>query len=182
MIDYIETVAAYGRLEMEIQGCMSALCIRMCARCLLPCCRIDFCRESLESPFLVDVRTRFAPDAHWDAAAGWLTAQGCRLPAGRPPVCYEFLCRDLEENQPTPIHCEALRRLSKLMTQAGACARGRRHLVELNDLSRLNVKRLTVQFERAWTALAQLKRFWEHAGAGVPGDKPGGGKLWKAVA
>jgi hypothetical protein len=182
MIEYIKTVTTYGRLEGEIQGCMSAQCEQVCARCTMPCCRIDFCRESLESPFLTDVRTRFAPDAQWDPAAGWLTAQGCCLAAGRPPVCYEFLCRSLEEHQPTPIHREALQVLSRLMTQAGACARGRRHLVELNDLSRLNLKRLFIQFSRARDMLTQLQRFWEHAGADVSHDEPDGGKPWQAVA
>jgi hypothetical protein len=176
MIEYIETVAAYGRLEEEIRGRMTALCAPVCARCAMPCCRIHFCRESLESPFLTSVRTRFAPDAQWDSAVGWLTPHGCRLSAGRPPVCYEFLCRSLEAHQPTPLHREALRLLSKLMAHAGASARGRRHLVELNDLSRLNFKRLTVQFDQARAALMQLQNFWAQAGADASRDEPHKGR------
>jgi hypothetical protein len=182
VIEYIETVATYGRLEGEIRGCMTALCGPVCTRCAMPCCRIDFCRESLESPFLTSVRARFAPDAQWNPAAGWLTPHGCRLSVGRPPVCYEFLCHNLEAHQPTPLHREALQLLSKLMTHAGACARGRRHLVELNDLSRLNFKRLTVQFDRARATLIQLQRFWGHADADALRDEPDKGKPREAVA
>lgn len=182
MVEYIEMMTSYSLLEREIQGCMRALCSAVCAQCVTPCCRIDFCRESMQSPFLASVRTRFVPDACWDPAVGWLTARGCSLSAGRPPVCYEFLCQSLLTNQPTRLHREALQMLSRLLTTAGTCARGRRHLVELNDLSRLNVRRLTLQLDRARSTLMLLRRFWEQPDAGVCQNEPPGGQPWQAVA
>lgn len=175
MIEYDEFISSYGRLERRIQRCMASQSGGLCTRCVMPCCRIDFCRESLESPFLEAVRTLFAPGIRWDPAVGWLTNQGCCLPAGRPPVCYEFLCRSLQVHQPSALHRDALQVLAGLITDTGRRARGRRHLVELNDLGRLNLKRLTDQLKRAQSTLAQLERFWACAKDYLSSEAGGGG-------
>jgi hypothetical protein len=160
MIIHNDLVIAYGRLEQEIQSDMTAQSRGACARCNLPCCRIDFCRESLESAFLIRVREHFAPEVRWDPVVGWLTPAGCGLTAGRPPVCYEFLCRVLEACQPTERHFQALRMLARVITDAGKGAGGKLHLVELDELDRLNRRRLTTQLSRAREVLDRLKHFW----------------------
>jgi hypothetical protein len=157
-----DLVIAYGRLEKEVQSCMAAQCREECARCLSPCCRIDFCRESLESAFLRHVRKHFAPRVRWDPSLGWLTPRGCALPAGRPPVCYEFLCRVLEERQPTRPHREALLTLARMIAQVGTSVGGNCHLVELDDLTRLSRKRLTFRLEQAHNVLDGLRLFWQN--------------------
>ena len=128
---------------------MQQVCTPFCASCKAACCRPVYCRESLESPFLAEVYRRFAPGAHWDAALGWLTPAGCSLGAGRPPVCYEFLCRTILDAQPSPRARSGLESLARLLTDAGRHAAGRHHLVELTDLSRINVGRLTRHLAQA---------------------------------
>ncbi|MFZ1985483.1 MAG: hypothetical protein WAU91_13780 [Desulfatitalea sp.] len=149
-------VESYGQLEIALQQRMRAVCALFCDRCGARCCRVDFCHESLESPFLVHVRARFAPSAYFDAVTGWLTPAGCGLAAGRPPVCYEFLCRAIVEAQPTRHQLEALETLAMLLTHAGRNAFGRRHLVALEDLHRLNSRRLWKQLMQARSVLDEL--------------------------
>lgn len=151
-----ELVERYGRLEMAIQKRMNASCAPFCTVCQSPCCRIDFCYESLESPFLEAVRSRFAPGAAWCATSGWLTPSGCMLTAGRPPVCYEFLCGAILTAQDAGEQLAALKQLAMLITIAGRRARGSRHLVALSDLSRTNTPRLLTQVARSQIALQKL--------------------------
>ncbi|MDA8142232.1 MAG: hypothetical protein M0036_26600 [Desulfobacteraceae bacterium] len=152
-----DLIERYGRLEMEIQRRMNACCSAFCSVCKSPCCRVEYCREALESPFLEAVRQRFAPAVHWNSDSGWLTAKGCGLAAGRPPVCYEFLCRPILEAQPTPERLEAVKQLAMLVTMAGRRARGNRHVVELEDLERINAARLLAQVTSSSAALARME-------------------------
>jgi len=151
-------VDTYGRLEKEVQDCMTQHCAGRCSRCAQRCCRPHFCREALESPFLIQVRIRFAPEVPWYEDRGWLGAEGCRLSAGRPPVCYEFLCDPLIAGLGTSRQRKTLGRLAMLLTTAGKSARGRRHLVELSDLDRLNHERLARQLAQARAELGDLRQ------------------------
>jgi hypothetical protein len=149
-------VQSYGQLEIELQQTMREVCAPFCDHCGTCCCRLDFCLESLESPFLARVRARFASSAHFDADVGWLTPAGCGLAAGRPPVCYEFLCRAIVEAQPSHQHLEVLNALTMLLTHAGRNALGRRHLVALENLDRFNNRRLLNQLMQARSVLGEL--------------------------
>jgi hypothetical protein len=178
---HTDLIMAYGLLEQQVIGCMTALCREECSRCRKICCRIDYCRESLESVFLCRVRELFAPRTRWNRQAGWLSVRGCRLPAGRPPVCYEFLCDALEARQPSARHVDALRRLARVITEAGKGAGGKVHLVELDNLDRLNPQRLTARLDQARHTLFELRRFWQEGGSGLhhplscSGEAGGGG-------
>ncbi len=153
-------IADYIILESRVQRLMAARCRDHCARCTAVCCRIDFCRESLESPFLQRVRRQAPRRPAWDPRQGWLGANGCRLPAGRPPVCYAYYCKTISAAQATAADRHALDALARLMTFVGRRARGSSHLVELSDLGMLNVRRLAQQMKTAETALGQLQRYW----------------------
>jgi hypothetical protein len=157
-------VESYGQLEIELQQRMREACALFCDRCDDRCCRVDFCYESLESPFLAHVRARFAPSAHFDAVVGWLTPAGCGLAAGRPPVCYEFLCRAIMEAQPTRQHLSALENLAMLLARAGRNAFGHRHLVALENLNRFNSRRLWKQLMQARSVLEELQGSLERDG------------------
>lgn len=150
-------IKRYGQLESGVRQCMQQVCAPFCGPCKATCCRLVYCRESLESPFLAAVHRRFAPGAQWDAAVGWLTPSGCSLGAGRPPVCYEFLCRTILEAQPSPRARSGLESLARLLTDAGRHAAGRHHLVELTDLDRINAARLTRQLAQARSLLDGLR-------------------------
>lgn len=152
-----EIITMYRDLERCIQQIMTIACDSHCSVCRSPCCKIDFCVESLQSPFLEAIRNPLVPLKDWDASLGWLTSKGCRLPAGRPPVCYEFICQTIASAQPDASQCDALHQLGMLLTIAGRRAAGTRHLVEVTDLNRLNHRRLIHQLQQAKTALDCLK-------------------------
>lgn len=161
MADLDDAVQRYGKLEIRLQKMMAARCQAHCAGCRITCCKAVFCRESVESPFLTLVRERFSARVKWDPGNGWLTPEGCGLAAGRPPVCYEFICTTILKAQWSTGHRQALGDLAMLMTQAGKKASGKSHLVELDQLERLNLRRLTIQFSQAEHALDRLVAFWE---------------------
>ena len=123
-----------------------------------------FLPESRESSFLSAVLRRMPPAAAWNDEKGWLTPGGCSLSVGRPPVCYAFYCKPIADARPTPEAAYALAVLSALMGYAGRNAYGRRHLVELFDLTHLNLNRLEKQCGTAGKVLAHLAAFWDHPG------------------
>lgn len=158
-----EAVEAYCRLERDIGRHMTAWCAPVCARCPTPCCRAEICEETRRSAWLIRIRRHSAPRLrHTDR--GWLGRGECRLPAGRPPVCYEYFCATLlagctEEKK------AALSRLGKLVSAAGFRALGQRHLVELNeaDLQRVKPERLLRRIRRAREEFADLIPALPHA-------------------
>jgi hypothetical protein len=154
-------LASYIHLEKAVQMRMVQLCGPYCRSCLSPCCKIDFCRESRQSPFLRLITDRSPPPGKW-TSRGWLKAKGCALTAGRPPVCYSFCCDIIALAQPTPAHRYALNVLSALISYTGRNAHGSRHLVELPALQDLNLDRLQRQCDTALAVLDHLDQFWRN--------------------
>jgi hypothetical protein len=74
-------------------------------------------------------------------------------------VCYEFLCRTILEAQPSAQMRSRLEALARLLTNAGRQAAGRRHLVEVTDLERINTGRLGKQLAQARSALESILTF-----------------------
>lgn len=159
--DFLQFLVDYSRLEQAIQQRIGWICEPLCANCQNVCCKIDFCRESLESPFLQQMIDAFAPIGNWDPLKGWLGANGCLLAVGRPPVCYDFVCSALGQQQPSDAHRHALHVLSMLISYVGRNATGKRHLVEVYDLARINLNRLKKQLATAGAILSFLDRFRE---------------------
>jgi hypothetical protein len=152
--------ASYACLEKAVQARMIRFCGPYCRACLVLCCKVHYCCESEESPFLKHLTSLFPPVKKWSEQDGWLTPNGCALTAGRPPVCYAFSCDAIAMSHPTPAHRYALNVLSALMSYAGRNAYGRRHLVELLDMNILNLERLQRQCDTARKILNQLELFW----------------------
>ncbi len=153
-------IEIYVNLEIRVQELMRTRCAEHCRKCPTVCCRIDYCQESLESPFLARVRLQAGQNPQWHPERGWLGNRGCTLRAGRPPVCYAFCCNTILAAQPTAFDRYAVDLLAMLMTFAGRRARGDRHLVELGNLSALNIRRITHQLQTADRVLDQLLRYW----------------------
>jgi hypothetical protein len=158
---FIPMIEAYIDLEQRVQTQLSMCCADHCRRCPAVCCKVDYCRESLESPFLRRVLNQGQSKPTWHPERGWLGDRGCVLPAGRPPVCYAFCCNAIMAAQPTPLARHALNMLANVMTYAGRRAYGNRHLVELNDLNVLNIPRITRQMHTAEGILQQLVQYWK---------------------
>jgi len=90
--DLSRIVHSYAWFERKVQAVVKEFCAPYCTFCRGVCCSPDYCRESLESPFLCLVRETYPPRTGYSEADGWLTESGCALTVGRAPVCYEFLC------------------------------------------------------------------------------------------
>jgi hypothetical protein len=155
-------VFAYSLLEQAVQQRITRICASVCSVCSCFCCKIVFCRESMESPFLQQVMNAVPASGAWDPVKGWIGNLGCRLAAGRPPVCYAFVCGELAAQQVSNEHRYVLNVLSMLMTYVGRNALGKRHLVELCDLQRINTARLARQQVVAGTILSHIDGFYEN--------------------
>ena len=159
-VDINRLIDAYGGFEQRVRQEMERRCRVFCAACRQVCCRVHFCVETRESVFLKQVARRYSPHAGFDSVHGWLGPDGCSLVAGRPPVCYEFLCRDI----PDAIHGDPHRRhamltLSMLVTHLGRRAVGGQHLVELTDKTAL----MRIAGSRFYAHLAQAEAAFEAA-------------------
>jgi hypothetical protein len=161
--ELIELAEAYAALEMRVNRLMRAACSGICGACCRVCCRAEMCRESLESPFLVLLREQGNNKPAWDDDRGWLGSRGCALTVGRPPVCYEFICPDILEAQPSQAAQARLQELAMLLTQAGRRAIGGDHLVEIMTTERLALvkpRRMAARIGSAGAKLVELEYFW----------------------
>lgn len=151
----------YAELERGVQELIRAQCGPVCGLCTVACCcRADICEEAMESPFLrlLHRRTGLESDAY-----GFLTESGCTLPAGRPPVCYEFFCEELLENLPDNLHRRMLRTLGALPMHAGQDPSSDTHLVEIineEELEHLSFQRLEKQMQESFQCLEIVQAFF----------------------
>jgi hypothetical protein len=150
----------YRQIELEINHTISSICSPFCRPCKGGCCKAEICVESVSSYWLRLVR---AVEDHspvqFDDNRGWLTPKDCRISAGRPPLCYEFLCDKIFENIPLGSFSRSLKEISKLLSSAGKYALGNRHLVTLSSKAistRLNFKKVE---DRIAAATESFKRY-----------------------
>lgn len=162
--------AAYQELELEVQEAMRELCGAACAACRRPCCKEVFCREGRDSPFLALVREGVETPGY-DPRRGWLGPRGCRLPVGRPPVCYAYVCPEILSRLPGPDHRYAANILGDLVARAGERAAADRHAVELEAtaLAELRPAQILGRVARLRAALGACRRVLAGADAAVEG-------------
>ena len=92
-----ETIARYVRLEQDISALVVQRSTVACARCPKICCRPDVGQQALESWWLREVSRqahgRWWPD-DWRTRQQCvaLTDSGCMLTAGKPMICWSFVC------------------------------------------------------------------------------------------
>jgi hypothetical protein len=127
----------YAAFETAVRRQIAALCAPHCSVCDRVCCRPEFCRENIDSPFLNLLSARIQRNAAYSAGHGWLTSSGCALSTGRPPVCYQFNCDKIIAALPANLHRYLARVLSDLVPHIGKRALGGRHLVEIMDSAQL---------------------------------------------
>ena len=155
-------IEKYAAFETQVRIYCDRICRNHCATCKGVCCKPEYCAETLTSPFLRKLRQRFASDAVYSEARGWLTPTGCALPVGRPPVCYQFFCRTIQDAQPTAQSRFAIAILSNLVAHAGKNACGQKHIVELQDasqLKRVNLSRFEKQLNEAENAFMLVRAY-----------------------
>lgn len=165
-IDLSHLVDAYGRFEQQVRQWTENRCGHFCAHCQAVCCRNHYCDETRQSVFLTAVARHFSSQSVYHPSNGWLTPTGCSLVAGRPPVCYEFLCRRISSAFGTdPILRHALLAVSMAMTHVGRRAIGGRHLVtamDQGDLKRIRPDRLMTRLDEARAAFRVAADLFAH--------------------
>jgi hypothetical protein len=156
----------YAQFEENVNAAMTGMCAGFCRVCARVCCREEFCRETIESPFLSLLHHKFSPPAAYSSENGWLTPAGCALSIGRAPVCYHFLCRDIRASQPTQTDGYVLEVLGALINHVGKYALGRRHVVEImnvDDLHRVKRLRFEKRLSQAQAAFNVIMAYHNHA-------------------
>ena len=154
----------YSIFEAMVQGVITGFCSQYCSSCSNVCCKPEYCQEALESPFLSLLREKYPSSAPYSIKTGWLAETGCTLSFGRPPVCYEFICNEIMDTQPTIIHRYMANVLSKLISHAGKKAHGQRHVVEImsaEELQDINFTRFEKQLGEAGAAFLEVEMFRE---------------------
>ena len=155
----------YVKFEAKIQRYVSHFFRPDCSVCAGTCCHIDICREVLESPFLELLRKEYQAHAKFSSENGWLSETGCILTVGRPPACYEFLCNDIIETLPTPLHQSVFNVLSKLVSHIGKRAYRGKHIVEiinLKELDRVNLSNFDNRLKESMAAFDAIQSFNEN--------------------
>ena len=155
-VDINRLVLRYGQFEKRVRQWTENVCRPYCSTCRHVCCRNHFCIEVRQSAFLARVANQFSAQAVFNPTHGWLGQTGCTLVAGRPPVCYEFVCRAIVDGvDGESLRHHALLVVSMVMTFVGQKAIGGRHVVEAtrpDDLNRINPKRFLNRLDQAEAA------------------------------
>jgi len=155
----------YAAFETAVRRQISELCAPHCSVCALVCCRPEFCRENIDSPFLKLSSSRIQQNAAYRAGHGWLTSSGCALSAGRPPVCYQFNCDKIIDALPDNLNRYLARVLSDLVPHIGKRALGDRHLAEIMDpaqLKKVKHGRFGKRLGEARNALQVIQSYKRH--------------------
>jgi hypothetical protein len=111
----IRILEEYAAFETEVRRQLANICAPHCAVCKRVCCRPEYCRETIDSPFLALLNPEISPNSQYSADRGWLTLRGCALSAGRPPVCYQFICKKIFDSLPDDTSRYLLEVLSELV-------------------------------------------------------------------
>jgi hypothetical protein len=168
--DFDALLEDYRVIELRVGRVMQAVCTPFCRVCPTPCCRTAICREAAESPFLRAVHgSRLA----FDPKSGYLGATGCKLGAGRPPICHAFICSRIMSQQASDERRYALDVLGELVGYLGKGVWRRRHLVEAlseADLRTADGELFRQRLETAATALAVLESYFAGKRELSPGE------------
>ncbi len=152
----------YAAFETEVRQQIADFCAPHCSVCERVCCRPEYCRENIDSPFLALISSKTLPNTAYTANRGWLASTGCALSAGRPPVCYQFNCKKILDSLPDDNRRYLLGVLAELVAHAGKRAFGTRHLVEIMDaaeLKRVDANRFRKRLTEARKALGAIQSF-----------------------
>ena len=152
----------YAAFETEVRQLMANFCAPHCSICEQVCCRPEYCRENIDSPFLALLSSQVQQITAYSAEGGWLASTGCALSTGRPPVCYQFNCKKVFDSLPDDNHRYVLGVLSELVPYIGKRALGTTHLVEIMKVSQLeqvDINRFRKRLTEARQALKAVRSF-----------------------
>jgi len=153
----------YAAFEAEVRVFSSGLWFQWCSNCREVCCKSVYCRETFASPFLFLLVQKYYHQVSYRIQKYWLSEAGCKLSVGRPPVCYEFLCRNILDAQQPGMQRYAMLVLAKLISHIGKIALGTRHLIEVMDpadLKKVRYSRFQKRLSEARNAFDVLQLFF----------------------
>ena len=153
----------YAAFESEVRVFSTQLWFQWCSNCRAVCCKAVYCRETVESPFLLLLLKKYSQRVFTSPQTTWLSETGCKLAVGRPPVCYEFLCGNILDAQQTEVNRYAMMVLSKLVSHIGKKALGSRHLIEVmdpDDLKKVRYSRFEKRLLEARNAFDVVQLFF----------------------
>lgn len=136
---FSNVIKNYIKLENLIQGLINYISGEQCKNCLSICCKEEICRETISSYFLSLV-VKKSQCIEYDYMNGWVSNEGCRLKNGRPLVCYEFFCNKLLIH--TNHQMESIKSIIKEFILLGNKSHGNKHLICIDDLSRISRTKL----------------------------------------
>ncbi|MEN7972982.1 MAG: hypothetical protein ABFR47_04015 [Verrucomicrobiota bacterium] len=154
---YIEK---YTKLELGMRELINRKGNSLCSQCSCICCDVIMCVEGIKSPFLKLVHQQAD---QFSEQRGFLSATGCALEKGRPPVCYEYFCDDHFYHQPDELHAEVLKILGALLNHAMQNAQGDTPLDDIEQeeaLDHLDFQRLGKQLQESLQALEIIRTFY----------------------
>lgn len=135
--DLDRLVARYAALERQIGALITRCSTGICSSCEKVCCRADVGRQALESWWLRQVSRhvhgRWWPD-DWETAEQCvaLSKQGCTIEAGKPMICWSFVCDRYAEAYPDLWDAAFYSFLADLLWEVGQLS-GRVHLEYLEE-------------------------------------------------
>jgi hypothetical protein len=150
----------YTTFEITVRQQIAKICAPHCSDCEVVCCRPEYCRENLDSPFLGLATSKCLKNTSYRSGQGWLTLSGCALSTGRPPVCYQFNCNRIIDTLPDDQGRYLFKVLSNLVFHIGRRSLGTRHLVEIMDpaqLDKVKLERFTRRLNEARRALKVIQ-------------------------
>jgi hypothetical protein len=153
----------YAAFEDEVRRFSSELLLQWCSSCREVCCQAVYCRETLESPFLVLLLKKYSRQGYNNTQKVWLGEAGCKLAVGRPPVCYEFLCANILDARQPGMHRYAMTVLAKLISHIGKRALGSKHLIEVMDpadLKKIRYSRFEKRLSEARNAFEAVQLYF----------------------
>ena len=164
MSDLEKIIKKYAAFEKKVMKEISRRLGKYCAECEGGCCTATICRETIESPFLIQVRKTVQPNIRYQKGTGWLRSTGCALSAGRPPICHEFTCNEIDKAAADPVERYMTKVICRLITHVGKKADGLLHLVEVDtncDLEQdVTLKRFTARLREAEAAFKIVKDYF----------------------
>jgi len=95
--ELLEIAKEYTDFETAVRQQITAFCAPHCSNCEQVCCRPEYCRENIDSPFLNLLSSKIRRKAAYDAERGWLAPTGCTTV---PDVFINLTIVKLVKNKP----------------------------------------------------------------------------------
>jgi len=135
---FAKLITLYIGIEERIIKLVNQNFSSLCKNCVSKCCREEYCRESMDSPFLSLLIKK--QKILYDPEMGWLGPVGCKINYGRPLVCHQFFCerfleQDVLKKSDIPNYIDEF-------SAIGRKAYGNAHIMCVGNLDKISLKKI----------------------------------------